>query len=97
MSDALILSQDGKSAVLTCQNPDCGATSAPIRVTPVASGTYWCGICGEWGFNFDIVGLTEEQMWPEGLDLVKLSGPLGPDGAAGSEIPVNINPRWIKS
>lgn len=89
MSDAVTTSADGKSVILTCQNPGCGAVSSSIRITPVAAGDYWCGVCGEWGFNFDIVGLTEIPA------AEILSGPLGPDGVQGGKVPVNISPRWL--
>jgi hypothetical protein len=94
MSDAVTTSQNGKKVFLTCQA--CGAVSAEMPITPVLTGIYWCGLCGEWGFDFDIVGLTNEQMWPSQLDLVKISGPLGPDGAEGPERPINLSPRWTK-
>jgi hypothetical protein len=94
MSDAVTTSEDGRSVTLTCQEPDCGAVSAPIPITPALNGIFWCGVCGEWAFDFDVVGLTEEEMWPDGLDLTRLAGPLGPDGDAGGRVPPNVNPRW---
>lgn len=93
--DAVTTSMDGRAVILTCQNPACGAVSTPIRLIPTPSGNYWCGLCGEWGFDFDLVGLTEEQTWPDRLALVDI-GPLGPEGVDGGHAVLNVTPRWAK-